>query len=323
MPGVAGDHATRHGRLMVSVWLASFLLTAVPRLAFSDVEPCVDRAELERELQARLPIEGEPTALRVARGDDAASVVVELVGDDGEQLLSRTFPGGPSDCAELPRAIAQVVERRLRALAVDAAEHSDDVPEAPPAVAAPTLAPSPSTTSEAVGVAVRAEAGVALGVLPLGGDARINVEAVVGPRRGPFLGAFASLRLDPPVTIGDGAAIAGTGLLGGVFGYAFAVGPVVVAPTVGAGAGATVAYGFGFERAYAPVFPMGLGTALVRVENSDGLSGSIGVDVPFVHIALSEAGGTDVALPSARVFVTVGVRLPTLVDLVDLVDLTD
>ncbi len=306
---------------MVSVWLAAFLLTAVPRLQLSDVESCVDRVELERELQARLPDEGGLTSLTVRRGADAGSVVVDLVDEGGRPFLSRTLPGRPADCAELPRAIAQVVERRLRALADEAAEREvEAVPEAPAAPVPPRDPRSPTDPAvpEApLGLSLRAEAGAALGVLPLGGDARINVEAAFGSRRGPFLGAFGSLRLDPPVTIGDGAALAGTGLAGGVFGYAFDVRPIVVAPVVGAGGGLTVAHGFGFERAQAPVFPMGVGLALLRVETPEGLTASVGLEVPFVHISLSETGGAGgVELPSARLFATVGVRLPP-------VDLTD
>lgn len=306
---------------MVSVWLAAFLLTAAPRLQLSDVESCVDRVELERELQARLPDDGGPTSLVVRRAD-AESVIVELADEGGRPLLTRTLPGRPADCAELPRAIAQVVERRLRALADEAAEREGEaVPETPMAVVAPPADhprfSEPPATKEALGLSVRAEAGAAFGVLPLGGDGRINVEAAFGPRRGPFLGAFGSLRLDPPVTIGDGAALAGTGLVGGVFGYALDAGPVIVAPVVGSGGGVTVAYGFGFERAQAPVFPMALGLALVRVETPEGLTAGVGLEVPFVHISLSETGGAGgVELPSARLFATVGVRLPP-------VDLTD
>jgi hypothetical protein len=292
---------------MVPIWIASCLLNAVPRLEVSGIESCVDRAELERELQARLPADAEATSLWVRRAVDTESVVVELFAHNDEKLLSRTLPGGTADCPELPRAIAQVVERRLRTLAAETAQH--DVEQGEPDLQGP--APDVTVSHARFGVAVRAEAGAALGVFPSGGDARINVEAVFGPARGPFLAGFGSLRVEPPVTIGDGAAIAGTGLGGGMFGFGFDVGPVLVVPTLGAGAGMTVAHGFGFERAQTPVLPMGAGIALLRVEH-DGLTGSVGVEAPLVHIALSEVGGARVELPSARLFVTIGVRLPTI-----------
>lgn len=298
---------------MGPVWIAGLLLTAVPRLEVAGVESCVDRVELERELQARLPANAEASSLSVRRAAGSESIVVELAAHNGETLVSRTLPGGPADCPELPRAIAQVVERRLRALAAEAAQH-DVEPVAAVPVAPPPQGPSPDVTVSParLGVAVRAEAGAALGVFPSGGDARINVEAAFGPSRGPFLSGFGSLRIEPPVSIGDGAAVAGTGLVGGMFGYGFDAGPVMVLPTVGAGAGMTVAHGFGFERAQTPILPMGAGLALLRVEHANGLTGSVGVEVPLVHIALSEVGGAQVELPSTRLFLTIGVRLPAM-----------
>src|SRR5688500_3308183 len=95
--------------------LAALPLAALP---IRDVvgAGCLDRAERERGLVARLPEDAPPVALRIRRSDDGSAVLVELHGA-GEAPVTRALPGGTGDCAELPRAIAQVVERRLRALA--------------------------------------------------------------------------------------------------------------------------------------------------------------------------------------------------------------
>lgn len=304
---------------MTALWLASFLWTAAPGLEVEDTGTCVDGAELGQELRAHVSDVPGALTLRMTPGPEPGSLTVALQPGDGEPLLQRVFPAGALDCPELPRIIAQVVARRLRALAQEAqeAQSTAEVEAAARAGPAPPLEPEPAAVAaepvvaQPVGVSLRTEAGAALGVLPLGADVRGNVDVVLGRRRGPVAALSATLRLDAPVAVGAGSAVAGTGLLGGSFGYGLDVGPVVVVPTVGVGLGLTVAQGFGFARAETPVLPMAVAMAQVRLETADGYLFGVGAEAPFVQVSLTQSGGGAAAdLPQLRFFATVGVRIP-------------
>lgn len=321
---------------MFALCLAGLLTGALGSLDLHGTEGCLERAELERELRARVPESAAALRLELMRleADGTSALRIRLEGERGEALLERSLPFVEADCPALPRLVAQVVERRLRALAAPAPDTRGEEPPAPApgheaeAARAPALDEEPSARAgpavvealppraeasapltNAPSLRLAVDAGTALGLFPFGGDVRLELEGDFGAEDGPFLGGTGSLRLDAPVAVGEGAALVGTVLIGGVVGLRFPSGLVAVSPFVGGGAGLTFAQGLGFSRTRSPVFPMAAALGGVRLDLPLGLTARLGVELPLVYVSLSQSSAAEPsALPRMRLFASVGAR---------------
>lgn len=275
------------------------------QVVLDDPLACVDKTRLDAELQQIVPADaarGRATLVTLRLLEGRISVFLELRDQapaGAEPLLKRQLEIARGDCPTLPGLVAVIVARTLE----DLPRHRwQDLPP-----------PEPPGRRVRVGL----DAGVSLGVTPLGPRGVLRFKGAWGRVRGPQLVVGLSSSVGGAEPLGAGSLRGADVALGAGVAFELAAGGIRVIPTTALWGGVSLGFGSGFvqdETAALPYLAIGVGADLMVPLGAGETELLFGLDLrgPLTISRYRDAeSGETWEEPPLRVMLVVGLALST------------
>lgn len=270
-------------------WLALGLLAGVTVHADPATEACAPTAAVAEAVEQRVRA---PVHVRLVLVEgDAAGLSVELrIRAPRAAPFDKRIALDRADCALLPRMVALVVERWVRALPA-----RTWAPRAPPEPLAPeprrTLVSTPVARYPHWSVRTGGDAGASLGTS--GTDPGLRLRAHADLARGEALGltGLVSLTWVPDAPFGPDGRVRVVRPTAGLAGFGeLTAGSTVLRGELGVHAGAAFGQGFGFERASAASGASGSAEARVSATFTGGWYAGAAAEFGLIRTAFTRDG---------------------------------